>query len=162
MKGKMNGIDIQLYDIIKCFDKLWLEETLNDLYEAGLDNENIVLLYKLNKNNSISVKTPYGLTERFNVENIIMQGTVFGPIACTASISKLGDIAYNNGKPLLMYKDSVFVPPLGMIDDICAITECGIDSVQANSVTNSFINSKKLSHFSLESNTAKISSTYLL
>ena len=51
------------------------------MYEAGLKNENFVLLYKLNQNNSIAVKTPYGLTERFNVHNNIMQGTVFGPLA---------------------------------------------------------------------------------
>ena len=129
MKGELSETDIQLYDILKCFDKLWLEETL----------ENFVLLYKLNQNNSIAVKTPYGLTERFNVHNNIMQGTVFGPLACTTSISKLGDIVYKSGKPLIVYKDTVQVPTLGMKDDICIMSKCGIDSVIANSVTNSFI-----------------------
>ena len=78
-------------------------------------------MYKLNQNNSIAVKTPYGLTKRFNVHNNIMQGTVFGPLACTTSMSKLGDIVYKSGKPLIVYKDTVQVPTLGMKDDICII-----------------------------------------
>ena len=39
-------VDIELFDIAKCFDSLWLKECLNDLYEAGLDNSNLNLLYE--------------------------------------------------------------------------------------------------------------------
>ena len=42
-------IDIELFDIAKCFDSLWLKECLNDLYEAGLDNSNLNILYEGNR-----------------------------------------------------------------------------------------------------------------
>ena len=29
-------VDIELFDIEKCFDSLWLKECMNDLYEVGL------------------------------------------------------------------------------------------------------------------------------
>ena len=51
------------------------------------------------------------------------------------------------GKALYVYKDTVQIPPLGMIDDIVAATECDsetCESVKTNSVINKFIESKKL------------------
>ena len=42
------AIDINVYDVIKCFDSLWLSECINDLYDAGLQNDKLVLLYKSN------------------------------------------------------------------------------------------------------------------
>ena len=48
--------DIELFDIAKCFDTLWLKESLNDLYEAGLKNDNLNLLYEGNKECYIAIK----------------------------------------------------------------------------------------------------------
>ena len=42
MKGELEDIDLQLFDVIKCFDKLWLHDTLNDLFEADLNNDKLV------------------------------------------------------------------------------------------------------------------------
>ena len=39
MKGNAEPIDIQLYDVEKCFDALWMEECINDIFDAGLDND---------------------------------------------------------------------------------------------------------------------------
>ena len=105
------------------------------------DNRQKYLLFvtTTNEKNQIAVKTPYGISQRFTIQDIIMQGTVFGPLACTASMSKLGDLAYKTGKSMLTYKDTVQVPPLGMIDDLCVMSKCGLESLEANSMTNSFI-----------------------
>ena len=59
-------------------------------------------------------------------------------------MSKLGAEAYREGKPLLVYKDTVRIPSLGMIDDILTMNKCGIDSVMSNATTNSFVESKRL------------------
>ena len=45
IKKKIEGIDIQIFDIAKCFDKLWAKECLNDLYENGFVNDKLPLLY---------------------------------------------------------------------------------------------------------------------
>ena len=58
-------MDLELFDVVKCFDKLFLQETINDLNEASLDNDKLVLLYKENMRNSVAVKTNNGMTERF-------------------------------------------------------------------------------------------------
>ena len=72
-----------------------------------------------------------------------MQGSVWGPIQCTTSMDKLGELAYKSGKALYNYK-GVPIPPLGMIDDVLAVAECGTKSVKTNSVINSFVDSQKL------------------
>ena len=61
-----------------------------------------------------------------------MQGSVWGPIQCTASMDKLGELAYKTGKTLYTYNKEVQIPPLGMIDDILAVAECGTNYVVMN------------------------------
>ena len=41
------------------------------------------------------VNTPYGKTDKFDIEENIMQGTIFGPLFCTTSMSKLGEKVTN-------------------------------------------------------------------
>ena len=73
-------IDIQVLDYRQCFDSLWLEEVMNDLFEAGIDDDNFALIFEANKNVNVAIKTPNGLTERENIKNIVLQGDVFGPV----------------------------------------------------------------------------------
>ena len=42
-KGIDQPCDICVYDVRKCFDSLWLEECINDLFEAGLTNDKLCL-----------------------------------------------------------------------------------------------------------------------
>ena len=56
-KNKEN-IDIGIFDVIKCFDKLWSSETANDFYEAGVKDDKFVLIANSNKSCQIAVKTP--------------------------------------------------------------------------------------------------------
>ena len=77
IKGKEDAVDLQLYDVEKCFDSLWVEECINDIYEAGLDNDKLAILYKENQNAACAVKVNDVLSNRFNMKNIVIQGTVF-------------------------------------------------------------------------------------
>ena len=86
------------------------------------------------------------------MNEIVIQGSKFGPISCACEIDFLGRSSYNTGKALYFYKNTVEVPPLGMIDDIVAATECESETYEAiktNAVINKFIESKKL-QFGLE------------
>ena len=52
----LNGeepIDINLYDIEKCFDTLWNEDVINSLYELGLRNDILNLIYLENRQSNI-------------------------------------------------------------------------------------------------------------
>ena len=83
-------VDIELFDIEKCFDSLWLKECLNDLYESGLKSDNLNLLYEGNKECFIAVKIPCGQTERISIKETVMQGSVWGPLCCTTTMDKIG------------------------------------------------------------------------
>ena len=91
-KGNEKACDITIYDIEKCFDALWVQERINTLYENGLRNDKLVLIYEETRNAKIAVKISSGLTKRINITNIIMQGTVFGSLICTSVIDKLAKI----------------------------------------------------------------------
>ena len=87
-------VDIELFDISKCFDSLWLKECLNDLYEAGITNSNLNLIYEGNRQCFLAVNTPRGQTKRIEINEIVMQGSVWGPLCCTTTMDKIGQQAY--------------------------------------------------------------------
>ena len=41
--------------------------------ETKLVNEDLNLIYKLNNKNKVAVVTPHGLTERFEIDQLVMQ-----------------------------------------------------------------------------------------
>ena len=55
--------------------------------------------------------TPNGLTTRTNVEQIVMQGEVFGPLECSVTVDTIGKECLARGRYLYFYK-GVEVPPL--------------------------------------------------
>ena len=83
VNGKEQHIQIQVQDINKCFDKLWLQETTNALYEAGLNNDKLNILYLENLNSKFAIKIINKLTKLFVVKNVELQGSVWGPLKCT-------------------------------------------------------------------------------
>ena len=111
------AIDIEILDYKQCFDSMWLQETINDLWEAGLDDNNLALLYKMNEEVQVAIKTPFGLTERTQIEKIVMQGETFGPLCCSVQVDTFGRECLQKNKFLYVYKGEVGVPPLAMVDD---------------------------------------------
>ena len=87
---------------------------------------------------------PSGTTDKFELNKIIMQGTVFAPLKCSIQIDTLGRDCLANGDGLYEYKTVVDVPALSMIDDVVGITPCSDESVKLNSIINVKIESKKL------------------
>ena len=69
-----------LYDFKTCSDSIWLKDSLVDLYFSGIQSEKLYLLYELNKTAIMKIKTPFGYTDEFQVDMILKQGTVNGPI----------------------------------------------------------------------------------
>ena len=107
INGKEDCVDIQVYDIEKAFDSLWLDECFNDLFDVipiQKRNDQISLLYSSNLNNMVAVNTPAGLTERVNMPSIIQQGGVWGSILCSNTIDTIGKKCDSEGKHLYTYK----------------------------------------------------------
>jgi hypothetical protein len=144
IKDKTKSLDIQILDYKQCFDSMWLEDTVNDLYEAGITDDNLALIYKSNENNQVAVKTPNGMTERMEMKKLVLQGEIFGPLECSVSVDKFGKECLEEQKYLYSYKQMVGIPPLAMIDDLFLMAGCGLDSVLLNSFINAKTKTKKL------------------
>ena len=116
-----------LTDAEKCFDKLWLDDRVFELWRCGTDVRDCMMIRRLNERAEVVVKTPVGETDTFTLKNIVRQGTVYGPQICIASMDKVNlvgrDVATYYG-PELPIKAGVFV------DDVNGIGEAEV----ANSV----------------------------
>ena len=143
-KGKEDPVDITVTDLEKCFDSLWAQECINTLYEYGIKNDKLVLLYKETKNALIALKIASGLTKRESIRNIPMQGSVFGSLVCTAVMDKLAKIFYKDESLLYKYKGEVEVPVIGMVDDVLCVAKCSNTAVTTISTINSFMELNKL------------------
>ena len=137
-------MDIQIYDYKQCFDSLWIQECLNDLYSAGLNDDKFALLYELNKNSKVSISTPVGITERRDVEEILQQGGVWAGLLCSNELDTIGKEELNSGENLYIYKESVPIPSLALVDDLFKISKCGSESSQSNASINAKVEMKNL------------------
>ena len=147
IRGNEPSIDIQIYDLEKAFDALWLEDCMIYAFDTlgkGNRDDKIALLYESNKKNLVAVNTAVGLTKRICIEKIVQQGGTWGPCLCSNSVDTLGKKIRDRGVPSYMYKNTVRVLPLAMVDDINAISRCGIESVSLNTFVNPQIELKKL------------------
>ena len=138
------SVDLHLMDLSKCFDIMWSKETMNDLYDLGVRDDRFVLISKMNEECRVTVKPLVGDTDEFTLTDIEMQGTVPAPLKCAGQMDALGRRCYSEENYLYNYNGSCLVPSLGFIDDTCAATRCGMQSVEMNALINTFIESKKL------------------
>ena len=143
-KGTEEPIDFQVYDVEKCFDSLWLHEVINCLYEAGLWNDKLPLLFFENTIAQVAVKYSGGMSQREIIRNIIMQGSIWGSISCVVLMDKLSQQIYGNPDLLYYYKGVVPTPALQMVDDLLGNQKCSKKSVKLNSRINTFIMLEKL------------------
>ena len=111
-------VDISIFDYKQCFDSLWLEECMNDMYSGGLKDDKFALLYNVNSSVKVAVKTPVGKTTRGSIRNAIIQGDVFGPLLCSKQVDTFGSECIEQNKYLYSYKGKVDIPPLGRVDDL--------------------------------------------
>ena len=143
---KKKAIDIQIMDYKQCFDYMWIEETMNDMFEAGVVDDQLALIYEANRKVKVAVKTPNGLSDRKTLNEIILQGDVFGPIECSVSVNTFGNECLEEGKHLYLYKGEVEIPILTMVDDALSISECGYKTNMMNAFTYAKTNMKKLQY----------------
>ena len=102
------------------------------------------MIAKLDEECIINVKTLCGNTEEFKLAQLVLQGSVFGPIKCCVQIDTIGRDCLAQDKGLYKYKDIVSIPPLALIDDVVSVNKCSADAIEANAIVNMKIESKKL------------------
>ena len=63
---------------------------MSERLSAGLDNDKFALLYNVNSNVNIAVKTPVGKTDRQSIQN--------GPIFCSKQVDTFGQECLEDNK----------------------------------------------------------------
>ena len=129
------SITLQIYDYKQMFDAIDLEEAISDIYDVGVDDDSLTLIYEANKEIEMAVKTPSGLTERQTVKNIVLQGDTWGSILASVQVDTIGKAVEEAGLGY-MYKDSLPISLLGLVDDLIGVTEAGYKAVQLNALIN--------------------------
>jgi hypothetical protein len=79
------------------FDGIDLKQALSDIYDYGLNDDNLSLIYKANKEIRMAVNTPSGLSERQVLENVVLQGDTFGSILASVQVDSIGKEIEDNG-----------------------------------------------------------------
>ena len=70
INGQEDPIQIQVGDVEKCFDKLWLQKTTNELVEAGMNTDKLNLLFIENRRTQVSIKVNNQITRRVNMKDL--------------------------------------------------------------------------------------------
>ena len=86
----------------------------------------------------------WGVSPRMNIDRIVQQEGVWGPMECSNSIDKLGRSFPERNIHQYRYKGVVNILPLAMVDDILVVNECGLKSVETNSFMDAHISMKRL------------------
>ena len=119
---------------------------MNDVWDTlppHARDDRLGLVYESSKTNLVAVNTAVGQSERVNIPEIAQQGGTWGPMMCSTSIDGVGKFAKENRKSY-SYKNLVPVIPLAMVDDLLAVSSCGMDSIEMNISINTLIELKKL------------------
>ena len=117
------------------FDSINLKKAVSDIYDAGLQDDNLVLLHEANKNVNMAVNTPSGISERQIIKNNVLQGDTFGSLMASVQVDTIGKACVDSGFGY-KYKDSLVVSLLGMVDDMIGVTEAGYKAQQMNALIN--------------------------
>ena len=114
-KDKKKDLYILFGDLEKCFDKLYLKDCIIELTEAGMPVQEALYIYEMNKNITAVVDTPHGMTEEFNIEEAVRQGTIFGPTMCGVSTNRINKMGQPD--PLILYETVEIGCPI-YVDDM--------------------------------------------
>jgi hypothetical protein len=90
LNNKSKSVGIEIVDYRQCFDCMWLEEIFNDLYEAGIQDDELPFIYKADETNEIAVNTPFGITDKEAVNKLSMQREVLALFTCSVQVDRKG------------------------------------------------------------------------
>ena len=134
---------IQLYDIQKFFDRESLRDGLDAIYNLGIKGKLYRLLYMLNKDTKISVKTAVGLSREIETGENIGQGTTEGAILSAANIDYSINKLFRTSTAELSYGSEQLLPLLFQ-DDICRVATRIDDAQKGNDILETIMELKLL------------------
>ena len=129
---------LTLYDYKQCFDNLWLDDALLSMWKLGVKSDMLALIHKMNEKSTVTVKTPLGRTDSFEIPYICKQGTVLIPPMCSASVAECCDEQRKGGASI----GALTVRSLAFMDDLLGMNET-IRDVHTSHENVTFFSKKK-------------------
>ena len=116
MNQYLNKESYSVYtDAEKCFDLLDLNDGVVELWRCGTDVRDCIMIKRLNERARIKVITPVGETDFFELENIVRQGTVYGPQICIAVMDRIN---FTGDDIVTMYSPDLELRAPTFVDDV--------------------------------------------
>lgn len=129
---------LQIYDYKQMFDALNSRKAIGDLFDKGVKNDDLLVIYEANKDIVAQVKIDEGVSEEFFLEENILQGDTWGPAIATVQMDTIPSQWEDDDTNVKnMYRDEVSVNILGMVDDLIGISNEGIETIKLNAYINS-------------------------
>ena len=131
-RNKYLGKDtyITYTDIEKCFDNIWLDDSIVDIWMNGMHIRDAMMIRKMNERARATVVTPFGETEEFELKSTVKQGGVSSVALCCSSLDKVNK---NGRKIVTMYGADIEINAQAFVDDI---ESAGSPKVANNTIYN--------------------------
>ena len=130
---KKEPIQLQIYDYKQMFDAMNLKEAIADIFDAGVVDDQLSLLYQANHDVRMAVNTNSGLSERQNIQDVVLQGDTWGSMLASVQVDSIAKVV-EEADYGIRYKDILPVSMLGLVDDVIGITTANHKAVQLNTV----------------------------
>lgn len=101
-------------DAYKCFDRLNLKNCIIDLYKA-VGAKTAMEIYRLNQHGKAIIQAPGGKIGPVKADNLVRQGTIWGPTLCSSSVDKVNKIGR---KCITIIGNNIKIEMLAYVDDI--------------------------------------------
>ena len=75
-------MDLAVLDYRQCFDTMSVDITTNDMYEVGVYNDDLNLIYEGDRKSKIAVK-------RVDLNKVVAQGEINSPLKCSITVDSI-------------------------------------------------------------------------
>ena len=97
------SIIVNYFDLKKYFDSEVLLDAMDSLYKSNIKGKLYRLIYQLNKNNLIQIKTPVGVTAEFRTGENVTQGSVGGGLISSINLAIPVEASFQNSENKVQY-----------------------------------------------------------
>ena len=94
---KKKPVVLQITDYKQMFDAINLQQAISDIYDVGVNDDNLSLIYQANNDIRMAVNTPDGLSERQQLQNVVLQGDTWGSILASVQLDSIAKEVVNSG-----------------------------------------------------------------
>ena len=143
------SVIIEFLDLIKAFDKMILKNVMTDLWKCNVRGKIWRVIYIMNKQATIRIKTNFGKTETIEIGETLKQGSVMASLLAAMHTDTVNNLFKHQG--LGTYYGKIHIGNLIFQDDIARIEENPDHMNDANKLFSAFKNKNRMEFHPIKS-----------